>query len=244
MIKSCALSACLIALTGLGNVADAADLPAAQPVYQQPTAPTPVPVAYNWTGIYLGLNGGYAFGQSTPMSLYSNGFSAFDYNVNGWLGGVSAGAQIESGRTLLGIEGDIDWTNSTGSGRGNIFFNGGTRGQATLSSTVSSISTLRTRIGYAFDNFLFYGTGGIAITNEASSLTGALGFICGDGAANDPPCSSLTNLHLGLAAGAGIEYGITPNLSTKLEYMWVGAGALNTLSENMVRLGLNWRFGM
>jgi len=47
----------------------------------------------------------------------------------------------------------------------------------------------------------------------------------------------------GLAAGAGFEYGITPNLSTKLEYMWVGAASLNSLRENMVRAGVNWRFG-
>jgi opacity protein-like surface antigen len=53
-----------------------------------------------------------------------------------------------------------------------------------------------------------------------------------------------SNLHLGLAAGAGLEYGITQNLSAKGEWIWIGAGAGNTLKENMVRLGLNWRFGM
>jgi opacity protein-like surface antigen len=47
-----------------------------------------------------------------------------------------------------------------------------------------------------------------------------------------------------LTAGGGFEYGITPNISAKLEYLWVGAGALNTLNENIVRGGLNWRFGM
>ena len=56
-------------------------------------------------------------------------------------------------------------------------------------------------------------------------------------------CTSPTSLHPGLAVGAGVEYGITPNLFTKLEYIWVGAGAVNTLKENMVRAGLNFRFG-
>jgi outer membrane immunogenic protein len=143
----------------------------------------------------------------------------------------------------MGIEGDIDWANITGSSRGTVFFNGSPIGTATLSSTVNSISTLRTRVGYAADNWLIYISGGLAATNEHSVLTGAT-FLCGSGAANSPPCSSLTDLHVGLAAGAGVEYGITPNLSAKAEWVWVGAGALNTLKENLLRGGLNWRFGM
>jgi outer membrane immunogenic protein len=223
--------------------ARAADLPMAPtPDYRAPAVV--VAQVYNWTGIYLGINGGYAIGQSTPMSLYSDSFSAFNYNADGWIGGLTAGAQIQSGHTVIGIEGDIDWANITGSSQGNIFFNGGAIGTATLSSTVNSISTLRTRIGYAADNWLFYVGGGLAVTNEQSNLTGAIGFICGTGAANNPPCSSLTNLHLGLSAGLGVEYGITPNLSAKAEWVWVGAGAFNTLNENMLRAGLNWRFGM
>jgi opacity protein-like surface antigen len=47
-----------------------------------------------------------------------------------------------------------------------------------------------------------------------------------------------------LAAGAGIEYGITQNLSAKGEWIWIGAGAGNTLKDNLLRAGLNWRFGM
>ena len=49
---------------------------------------------------------------------------------------------------------------------------------------------------------------------------------------------------LGLAAGAGLEYGITQNLSAKGEWIWIGAGAGNTLKDNLLRVGLNWRFGM
>jgi opacity protein-like surface antigen len=60
---------------------------------------------------------------------------------------------------------------------------------------------------------------------------------------NSPPCGSLADLHLGLAVGAGFEYGITQNLSAKAEWIWVGTGAGNTLKENMLRAGLNFRFG-
>jgi len=222
--------------------AQAADLPP-RPAAQAP-AMVAAPPIYNWTGIYFGLNGGYGWGQSTPMSLYSSDFSAFNYSSDGGMGGITAGAQIQSGHTVIGVEGDIDWTHSSGSGRGTISFNGAPIGTATLSSTLSSISTLRTRIGYAVDNWLIYGTGGVAVTNEKSSLSGSVGFVCGTGAAGSPPCASNSDLHLGLSAGAGVEYGITQNLSAKVEYLWVGAGAANTLKENMIRVGANWRFGM
>jgi outer membrane immunogenic protein len=200
--------------------------------------------AYSWTGIYLGINGGYGFGQFTPMSLFSSDFSAFNYNANGWLGGLTTGAQIQAGHTVLGLEADIDWSNITGSSSGTINFNGAPIGTATLSSTLSSVSTAKARVGYALDNWLFFATGGLAVTNEKSNLTGPIGFVCGTGAFNSPPCSSLAELHLGLSAGAGVEYGITQNLSAKGEWIWVGAGAGNTLKENMLRVGLNWRFGM
>src|ERR1700722_14432939 len=95
-------------LAGLLNFgfAYAADLPLA-PAYQAPIV-VPVPV-YTWTGLYLGINGGYGFGQQTPGSLFGDAFSAFNYNANGWLGGLTAGAQIQNGHTLLGLDADIDW---------------------------------------------------------------------------------------------------------------------------------------
>ena len=99
----------------------AADLPLA-PGYQAPVVP-PVPV-YTWTGIYFGVNGGYGFGQQTPGSLFGGDFSAFNYNANGWLGGLTAGAQLQNGHTLLGLEADIDWAHINGSSSGTVSFNG------------------------------------------------------------------------------------------------------------------------
>jgi len=179
------------------------------------------------------------------MSLFSSDYTAFNFNANGGFVGLTAGAQIQSGHTVIGIESTIDWADLTGSSRGPIFLNGNNIGTATLSANVNSISTLQTRIGYAADNWLIYGTGGLAITNEKSTLTGAT-FVCGapNAFGSNPPCTSISNFHIGLAAGGGVEYGVTDNLSVKAEYTWVGAGAINTLKENMVRVGANWRFGM
>jgi outer membrane immunogenic protein len=241
MIKGASVAIGVAVLTLNAASSHGADLAMPAPYVAPVVSPQPV---YSWTGIYFGVNGGYGFGQFTPMSLFSSDFSAFNYNANGWLGGFTAGAQIQAGRTVLGLEADIDWANISGSSSGAINFNGAPIGAATLSSTLSSVSTARARVGYALDNWLFFATGGLAVTNEKSNLTGPIGFICGTGAFNSPPCSSLAELHLGLSAGAGVEYGITQNLSAKGEWIWVGAGAGNTLKENMLRVGLNWRFGM
>lgn len=230
-------SIALAAFTAAIQTATAADLPI-RSAYAPAAAPVPV---YNWTGIYAGINGGYAFGNQDPLSLFSTDFNSFDYSANGWLIGGTFGAQIQSGHVVIGVEGDLDWTNIKGSGSGPVNkIGGGVTGNATLSSSVSSISTLRTRIGYAEYNWLFYGTVGLAVTSASSQFTQTVGFVCGGATV---PCSSNSDLHVGVTAGAGVEYGITPNVSAKLEYLWLGAGAGNTLKENMVRTGLNWRFG-
>jgi outer membrane immunogenic protein len=241
MVERTIAAIAVIALLLAGNsVSRGADL-SISPQYAPATV---APVPYSWTGIYLGLNGAYGYGQFTPMSLFSSDYSAFNFDANGWLGGFTAGAQIQAGHTVMGLEADVDWANIAGSSKGNVFFNGAPIGTATLSSTISSVSTARARVGYALDNWLIFGTGGLAVTNQVSNLTGPVGFLCGTGAFNSPPCSSLSQLHLGLSAGAGLEYGISQNLSAKGEWIWIGAGAGNTLKENLLRAGLNWRFGM
>jgi outer membrane immunogenic protein len=234
--KFASVTAVLVALIALGATeAAAADLP-----MQAYKSVAIAPPAYNWTGIYVGANGGYGSGEQNPLGLFSNDFSAFNYTLSGGMIGGTFGAQIQSGHVVLGLEGDIDWTNMSGSGSGSVVKLGVLQGTATISSNVSVIDTLRTRIGYAQDNWLFYGTFGVALTNDKSSFGQTIGFTCNTGAVS---CSSPIDWHAGLAAGAGVEFGLTPNLSAKVEYLWVGAGAGNTLFENMVRVGLNFRFG-
>ena len=232
-MKELLATAALLAF-GLSG-AGAADLA----VQAYKSAPVAAPV-YNWTGIYVGVNAGYGSGKQDPLGLFSDDFAAFNYTLSGGMAGGTFGAQIQSGHVVMGLEGDVDWTSMRGAGTGPVVKLGILNGTATISSKVSMIDTLRARIGYAQDNWLFYGTAGVALTNNTSSFTQTAGFTCNTGIV---PCSSKVSWHAGLAAGGGIEYGITPNLSTKLEYLWVGAGAGNTLYENMVRVGLNYRFG-
>jgi outer membrane immunogenic protein len=223
------------ALAVISTSAFAADLPEQMP-YKAPV----VAAVYNWTGIYLGVNGGYATGKQDPLSLFSNDFAPFDYTLSGGLFGGTLGAQIQSGHVVMGVEGDINWASMSGSGTGSVVKLGVFEGTATISSKLSMIDTLRARVGYAWDNLLFYGTFGLALTNDSSSFTQTVGFVCNNGIV---PCASKDQWHPGLAAGGGFEYGFTPNLSAKFEYIWVGAGAVNTLKENIIRAGVNFRFG-
>ncbi len=232
------LPALFAALVFVSPQALAADLPP-RPMQAAPVLSS-VPV-YNWTGIYLGVNGGYAFGKQDPLSLFSNDYDSLEYSVSGWTVGGTIGGQIQSGRTVIGIEGDLAWANIGGTGAGTVTKLGVVQGTAALTSDVSAIGTLRTRIGYAADNWLYYGTIGLAATKATSAFTQGVGVLC-----NTPgqvSCTSKADLHIGVAAGGGVEYGITQSMSAKVEYLWLGAGAGNTLKANWFRAGLNFRFG-
>ena len=157
----------------------------------------------------------------------------------GWFGGTF-GAQIQSGHVVIGIEGDIDWTNIKGSGSGAVSFLGNP-GTATVSSSVSSISTLRTRVGYA--PTIGCSTELPALPRQKPRPLSPKLLDWFAAVLTRPP--ALQNLAYTRVSppALGVEYGITPNMSAKFEWVWIGAGAGNTLYENMMRAGLNYRFG-
>ena len=141
----------------------AADLPI-------PSYPPPLPVAvYNWTGIYLGINGGFGTGNSK----WSDGpiGTTDSFPTSGFLIGGTAGINYQIGEYVFGIEGDGDWTNlhgNTGSTCGAI--------SAVVTPPVSCqtqsqwLATVRGRVGYAFDRILLYGMAGAAFGNIQTGL--------------------------------------------------------------------------
>jgi outer membrane immunogenic protein len=217
----------------------AADLPMRNPD-QQLISPIPV---YNWTGFYAGLNAGYSWGQQNPLALLSSNFDKYDYNVNGGMAGGTFGGQIQAGHVVMGLEGDADWADIKGSSSVTPTIFGRPAGFTLgVNSKATSYFTGRARIGYAMDNWLFYGTGGAAMIN--SDVTGASlsGAACGT-AGVLPRCSG-SSTRIGVAAGLGVEYGFTPNWSAKAEYLWSGyAVGAGTESLNTMRIGVNYRFG-
>jgi outer membrane immunogenic protein len=211
---------------------------------------TPPPVLpYNWTGIYLGINGGGAWGEQDPFNILTNRFDHDSISFSGGTVGGTAGAQLQIVHVVTGFELDLDWAGIEGSSTltPRIF---GLPVPFTVNAT-TSINwdlTARARVGYAFDNVLAYATLGVALLGAKTDLTGVLGV---------NPCVTIsvingtpglltcrgTNKRLGGTIGAGIEYGLTPNISAKIEYRYIAAASLELSHINEVLVGINYRFG-
>jgi outer membrane immunogenic protein len=222
----------------LSQVALAADLPmraAPAPIL----SPTPV---YNWTGIYVGLNGGYGWGSQDPLNIITNRFDGNSLSFSGGVFGGTAGAQIQSGHVVIGFEADLDWAGLKGSGTIVPSVGGVPINPAGISATtkIDWEATARARVGYANDNWLFYATGGLALLGAKTSFTPPAGVGCGT---FDILNCSGTNKQVGAALGAGVEYGLTPNISAKLEYLYMTAVSLDVSKHSEIRAGLNYRFG-
>jgi outer membrane immunogenic protein len=201
----------------------AADLPRKAPVsYVAP---------FSWSGFYVGINGGYGWGTSDWSSAVTSGHP----KPTGGLAGGTLGYNIQTGNWVWGIEGDIDWADLKGSDTGTGVCTGGS-GCETRNRW---LGTIRGRVGYAFDRWLPYLTGG-----------GAFGDVKMQTAAG----TAATETPMGWTIGAGVEWAFMGAWSAKLEYLYVdlgdstcGAsvcGIATTVSDktNLVRAGLNYRF--
>lgn len=208
--------------------ATAADLPRAAP----PVVKAPVmvpPTVYDWTGFYLGINGGGGWGRSS----FDGATGTLDhFDTKGWVAGATAGYNLQYGHAVFGLEGDIDWSNINGSATC-------VGGLATCQVQNNWLGTARGRLGYAFDRFLPFVTGGLAV---------------GDVNANVPGFGSASTTNAGWTAGGGLEVALGQNWTAKAEYLHVDLGSLNCgsactgtpsnvdFSTNLVRGGLNFKF--
>jgi outer membrane immunogenic protein len=217
--------------------AQAADL-AMAPTYKAPVAAQQV---YNWTGFYVGVNGGGAWGSQDPLNIITNRFDGASNSISGGLFGGTIGAQIQMAHVVMGLEADLDWANIKGSSLITPTIGGVGPGVAFNATTnINWESTARARVGYANDNVLLYATGGLAMLGAKTTITTPGGVaLCTGVLAN---CTG-TSRQVGAALGGGLEYGFTPALSAKLEYLYVSAVSLGVSHNNEIRAGLNYRFG-
>jgi outer membrane immunogenic protein len=209
-----------LALLGLTDWSLAADLPMKAP-------PMVAPALYNWNGFYVGGSVGYGWEHSAINSLDRAGL-LID-TVSGDRTGVFAGGQFGynwqfAPNWLIGGEIDWNWSDIHGS----IFACSAT-GCALSNNHTTDFGTLRGRVGYVWNNVLLYGTGGVAFAdanvNRTVTCVVAGGGVCPGG----PSPSTLTGavatatvLSTGWAAGGGIEWGIAPNWTMKVEYLHLG----------------------
>jgi outer membrane immunogenic protein len=210
-----------VSILALGMVgAQAADLT------YEPAPVVEAPAAFNWTGFYIGVHGGAAVGDfKYPVSLTSGDFGLggdFEQDASGGFGGAQIGYNWQFNQNwVVGVEADLAASSYQGKISGNLG-NGGGSVNFEAGSEVEWFGTVRGRLGYALDNVLLYGTGGFAYGDVKSSVTGS---ISGLGGIDE----SVSDTEYGWTIGAGLEYGITKNITFKTEYLYVDLGSKTLL---------------
>ena len=241
------------ALALIAGPALAADLPAPAP--PAPAYVPPVVPIYNWSGIYIGGNVGAAFdSQAAPNNFIATGpfagapTGAVSHNSTGIAAGGQIGVNFQNGPWVFGLEGDADWLSNKATTHGS---NATSSNQHTF--TLDMLSTVRGRVGYAFDRALLYGTGGFAMGDYSTTRTQLTGTV---GTATPGTAETFSTLRLGWTAGGGIEYALGENWTVRAEYLFVDLEKLTyrfplaNITQaapneyvQVVRAGFNFKFG-
>lgn len=203
---------------------------------------------YNWSGVYVGAQVGYAWGKS-PFRNQTGGYvEQTDYDPDGFLGGFYVGYNQQlSNNLVLGVDADINFANLKGGG------NGYTRDALTAPWIDDSVDTsarmrwngaVRARVGYAMDRFMPYLAGGVSFGELKFDL-----FDLG-GSTIFSEKASMTGWNI----GGGVDYSVTDNLILRAEYrytdfgsktfhdLWYEDEAKIKLKTNDIRLGIAYKF--
>src|ERR1700738_4353070 len=218
------------------SFAIAADMPASLPV----KAPVPyVSTAYDWNGWYVGAHVGVIRGSANWSAIapgaggpnLTGSFDlpfSFDFmaGTGSYVAGIQGGYNhVFPSRLMLGIEYDVSLPNSDVlrpfSVRGSQTITSPLTGQVTYGEAVIHYGSARARIGYAFDHFLLYGTGGLAWSYDQVTRSQDAG-VSFNGFAAQGTTDTRLLWRLGWAAGAGIEISVAEGWTAKAEYLSTG----------------------
>ena len=226
----------------------------------------PAPPPCDWSGFYVGIHAGGAWGNWTAddLDVWNSPSSTppfvktppWDYAVAGFNGGGQAGYNFQFGKFVLGFEGDIGYMNLSVDHR-SVEPNK-TSGNDTYANNYSDFyGTARLRVGYAMNKWLFFVTGGgIGLNDKFEVRDDCIIGACGGGRLAERKGQS--DFLFGWTIGGGAEYAFNCHWSMKLEYLYFGLED-NTVTEhdvngfpfrfsttnndgNIVRLGLNFKF--
>lgn len=226
MVRICCVVGCLAGLIA-DPAAEAAD---SKPVVVQNPQ-------FDWSGWYVGGHVGYSrgYGRNT---LSDPGPTDAGASFGSLFGGLQFGYNyLLPSRLLLGMEADISFPN--------FLDDGIVASRPTPTSTVTEkldfVSTVRGRVGFAFDHWLVYASGGLA-WSQARLL-------------EDPGVTSdedkVLRMRAGWALGTGAELAIAPGWTARLEYLYDYLGKASgtfpsgtgyestTVYLHSLRLGLN-----
>ena len=211
-------------------------------VVQEPIA------VYNWSGVYVGAQAGYAWGKSEFRNRTDTYVEGTDFDPRGFFGGVYVGYNAQVGNNfVLGVDaelnaadirrhgGDYTWSDSSDGTSGDYSVN--PHAKMTWNGAV------RARAGYAYDRFLPYIAGGVSFGEYKFGLIR-------DGDSIFSEKASMTGWNI----GGGVEYAATDNVILRLEYrftdfgsktfhdLWFEDEAKIKLRTNDVRLGIAYKF--
>jgi outer membrane immunogenic protein len=204
--------------------------------------------AWNWTGCYAGGNAGGLWGSSEKWIVRTQGGafegqSVGEHDLSGWIGGIQAGCDYQTGGFVIGVQGDYGWSNADGTHASTretgVFYH----------SEVEALASVTGRVGYAWDRLLGY-VKGVAAWERDSYAASTI--IVGT-------AYTKTDTRSGWTIGGGGEYAISKSLSSFVEFNYFDFGTNDTSfnpripglrpafvdieeTASVVRAGLNLRF--
>jgi len=222
-----------------------------------------IDAGFDWTGFYVGAHAGVSTGYSAWSATQPGGapnltgslnlFSAFDLftEAGSHFGGFTAGYNyMMPSRIVLGGEADVSFASTLSASQS---FASPAIGAANYSDTVELFGTVRGRVGYDVNHWLYYATGGLAWTYDQFNRT-----TISSGPAGGVPegvVEAAFGGRIGWTVGGGVEAPIAPGWSAKAEYLYAqfgntgitfptsGQSFASNFAMHEVRLGLNYRPG-
>jgi outer membrane immunogenic protein len=242
-------SALLVAV-GLASLGIAPALAADLPARTYTKAPAVVAPVYDWSGFYIGLNGGGASSRECYTITSVAGAAVVPnsegcHNASGGLVGGQLGYRWQASNWVFGLEAQGDWASLSGSNSSLTAII-----PYTNQTKIDALGLFTGQVGYAWNNVLWYVKGGAAVSdNKYSSFFTASGVVF----------NQTTETRWGGVVGTGLEIDFAPNWSVAFEYDHLFMGNPNvtfptsaiavTRSDNirqdidMVTARINYRWG-
>jgi len=184
--------------------AQAADL-AARPYYTKAAPPPMIAAVYDWSGLYVGLNGGY--GTSRNCWSVDDPIPSGCHDATGGTFGGQIGYRWQAANWVFGLEGQGNWADFSGSNPTTYDVRLGVP-LYTNHTKIQSFGLITGQVGYTFNNVLVYAKGGVAVVDNRFDYIRA----------SDGYVASVSETRWNPTVGAGVEIGFAPNWSIGAEY--------------------------
>ena len=213
----------VVGLMALGAAAPAVAADLAPRTYTK--APPPIVAAvYDWSGFYIGLNGGGGSSHkcwtntSTALGVTVPNISEGCHDASGGMVGGQLGYRWQQSNWVFGVEAQGDWADFKGSNASLLFIN------TTNQTKVDAVGLFTGQVGYAWNSVLWYLKGGAAVADDKYN-----GIATSTGLVFD----HATETRWGGTVGAGLEFSFASNWSVGVEYnhLFMGSRTLTFTSN-------------